>query len=59
MKYQVTGDVLTAFSVEVESDVPFDTLSEDQQKERVAYELSLRRFGAEEDVRIDEVEETK
>jgi hypothetical protein len=59
MKYQVAGDILRAFSVEIETEVPFDTLSEDKQKERVAYELSLRRFGRDEDVRIDEVEEIK
>jgi hypothetical protein len=52
---RVIGDVLKAFSVELDmSTEEWDDLSEDQKKEKIADQLGLRRFGREEDVRIDD-----
>jgi hypothetical protein len=55
---RVTGDILKAFSVELE--VPnvaaFKALADPEQQAVVADALGLRRFGREQGLRIDESE---
>ena len=55
MAFRVSGDILTAFVVEVDR-ADFDTLDPAKQEHIVARSLGLRRFGREEGVLIDTIE---
>lgn len=52
--YRVVGDVLHAFSVEVELE---QSASAGELADLVAAELGLSRYGRDDDIRIDDVEE--
>lgn len=54
-RYNIYGDVLTAFHVQIEHE-NFEALSDDEKVDLVAAELGLRRYKRDEDVRIDSVE---
>jgi hypothetical protein len=55
-RYTVSGDVLTAFTVEFEHP-DFDALDAEAQNALVATSVGLKRFGREEGIRIDSVEQ--
>lgn len=55
---RVVGDVLKAFAVDIDGhdEESFSALDETTQQQLVTDALQLRRFGREEGVRIDAVE---
>ena len=55
MAFRVSGDIRTAFVVEVDR-ADFDTLDPATQEQTVARSLGLRRYGREEGVQVDSIE---
>lgn len=55
-EYLVVGDVLRAFTVDLEGE-DLDSMSDDELNPLVAKEIGLRRFGREEGIQIDFIEE--
>lgn len=57
--YFVTGDILKAFGIQIESETPLtdDDLDKDEFHNKIAEALELRRFNREEGLNIQSIEE--